>query len=167
MESLLHNKIFGFCQRKKNKLLFSKRFVPNILCPKNKKNFSENFLLQKQVLTRLVYKEKKKNKAFLYKASTFKNDKALLILFKAKFAHGQKTKQRTLAFKNKTKQQCFVFVFFRFVFSSKMKKAKNKQTRSEVFFLFVKTTMLLCKTMKHFFVSQLSKINKPMAIAFG
>jgi len=68
LENFLHNKIFGFCQRKKNKLLFSKRFVSNILCPKNKKNFSENFLLKKQVLTRLVYKKKKKNKTFLYKA---------------------------------------------------------------------------------------------------
>jgi len=68
--------------------------------------------------------------------------------------------------KTKTGKRNSAFLFCVFQ-SSKMKEAKNKQTRSEVSFLFVKTTMLLCKTMKHFFVSQLSKINKRLAIAFG
>ena len=74
--------------------------------------------------------------------------------------------------KNKTENTCFwkkktaLFCFARqrcFFFQlSKMKKSKNKQTRSQVFFLFVKTTILSCQTIKHFFVSQLSKINKPL-----
>ena len=71
LENFLHNKIFGFSARKKTSPFFLKVLcLENILCPKNKKNFSENFLLKKQVLIRLVYKTKKKRKAFIYKAST-------------------------------------------------------------------------------------------------
>ena len=161
------NIIFGFSPRKKNKPLFSKSFVSNILCPKNKKNFSENFLLKKQVLTRVVYKSEKEKEG-LYLQSFDLNDKTLLILFKAKFAYCQKQNREHLPLEKK--KAFFLFCIFQSCFFfqvSKMKEAKNKQTRSEVFFLFVKTTMLLCRTMKHFFVSQLSKINKPLAIAFG
>ena len=123
--------------------------MPNILCPKNKKNFSDNFLLSFGL-------QKRKEKQSLYLQSFDFNDKTLLILFEAKFPMAKKKKQRTLAFGKKNnafRQSCFFL---------KMRKAKNKQTRSEVFFLFVKTTILLCKTIKHFFVSQLSKINKPL-----
>jgi len=136
--------------------------VPNTLCPKNKKNFSKNFLLSFG-----LQKKEKKNKAFIYKASTSMTKLCSFCLRQS--LPMAKKKQRTLAFGKKN--SAFLFCLFRqscFFFQlSKMKKAKNKQTRSEVFFLFVKTTILLCKTMKHFFVSQLSKINKPLAIAFG
>ena len=64
LENLFHNKIFVFWQRKKISQFFQ-RFVSNILCPKNKKKFSE-----KQVLTLLVCKKKKKNKTFIYKTLT-------------------------------------------------------------------------------------------------
>ena len=121
LENFLHNKIFGFCQRKKKQAPFSKRFVSNILCPKNKKNFYENFLLKKQVLTCLVYKKKKKKKKqSLYLQSFDLNDKTLLILFCSR--------QSLLMAKNKTentlekKQRFFCFVFFRVVFSSKFSK---------------------------------------------
>ena len=77
-----------------------------------------------------------------------------------------KTKQRTLAFRKKN-SVFFCFVFFRVVLSSKFPKWKKQKTNKrgqKVFFLFVKATMLLCKTMKFFFVSQLSKINKPLQL---
>ena len=102
------------------------------------------------------HKSFRKKKLFFFHLQSFDlNDKILLILFQANFAYGQKPNRENRA---------FLFCLFQ---STKMKEAKNKQTRSEVSFLFVKTTILLCKTMKHFFVSQLSKIKKPLTIAFG
>ena len=127
---------------------------------------SWKLLVAKASVNSFGLQEKKKNKAFLYwKLRLLKMTKLCSFCFRQSLPMAKKQNREHLPLK--TKQRCFVFVFFRFVFSSKMKKAKNKQTRSEVFFLFVKTTMLLCKTMKHFFVSQLSKTNKPLAIAFG
>jgi hypothetical protein len=67
------------------------------------------------------------------------------------FRHCQK--QRALVFGKKT--YAFLFCLFQsFILFSKM------QGGPKFFFLFVKTTILLCKTIKHFFVSQLSKKSK-------
>ena len=97
-----------FCQRKKNKLLFSKRFVSNILCPKNKKNFTENFLLKKQVVTRLVYKKKKKNKTFIYKAST-QMTKLCSFCLRQTLPMAKDKTENTCLWKKKTALFCFVF----------------------------------------------------------
>ena len=138
----------------------------NLLCPKNKKNFSENFLLKKQVPTRLVYKKKKKTKPLFTKLRLKWQNSAHFV--SGKVCLWPRTQQRTLAFGKKT--ALFCFVFFRVVSSSKFPKWRKQKTSKrdqKFFFLFVKTTMLLCETIKHFLVSQLSKINKPLAIAFG
>ena len=105
---LVTQQTFRFLPRKKNKLLFSKRFVSNILCPKNKKNFSENFLLKKQVLTRLVYKKKKKKKNLCLQSFDL-NDKTLLILFKANLAYSQKQNREHLLLEKETALFCVVF----------------------------------------------------------
>ena len=57
LESLLHmyNKIFGFCQRKKNKPFFLKYALS-----KKQKELFWKLLVQKQVLIFLVYKNKRK-----------------------------------------------------------------------------------------------------------
>ena len=47
----------------------------------------------------------------------------------------------------KTKQRCFVFVFFRFVFSSKMKKAKNARS----FFSFCQDNNVVVQDNETFF----------------
>ena len=66
LEILLHKKIFGFCQRKQNKPLFSKTFVStNILCPKKKKNFSKKLLVQKASADPFSYKKMKKPPALI------------------------------------------------------------------------------------------------------
>jgi hypothetical protein len=124
-------------KEQKKQALFSKRFVSNTLF-KKQKNSSENFLLKKKMLLLLFSKRKRKMR--LYVEHFDLNGKTLLICFKAKLL---------ILFQN-----CFL------VQVSKMKEAKNKQTGSKVFFLFAKTTILLCKTIKHFFVSQLFKKNK-------
>ena len=131
LESLLHNKIFGFCQRKKNKLLFSKRFVPNILCPKNKKNFSENFLLQKQVLTRLVYKRKRKTKPFFTK----------LRLKWQSSAHFVSDKVCPWP-KNKTALFCFCLFQICFFFQNEESKKQTNEVRS--FFSFCQDNKYGC-----------------------
>ena len=97
-----------------------------------KKKLCWKLLVEKASVDSFGLQKENENKAFIYKASTFTNDKTVLILFKAKFAYGQKTKQRTLAF-GKKKKLFFVLSFW------------------ELLFLFVKMTMLLCKTIKHFF----------------
>jgi hypothetical protein len=106
-------------------------------------------LFKKKVLFLLVYEKKKKSKFFV--ESSDLNGKTLLIWF---FVYCQK--QRALAFAKK-KNRDFVLSFSEFFSLPQMKEEKNKQTRSKIFFLFVKTSILLYKTMKHFFVSQLSK----------
>ena len=156
-----HNKTFGFCQRKKSKSLFSKRFVSNILCPRNKKNFSENFFFKKQVLTLLVHKKKKKTG--LYLQSFDLNAKTLLILFEAKFAHGQKQNREHLPLKKKS---AFLFCLFQSCFflpSFKMKETKNKQTRSDVFFSFCQDNNVVVQDNKNIFLfHNCPKINKPL-----
>ena len=112
--------------------------------------------------------QNEKEKEGLYLQSFDLNDKTLLILFKAKFAYCQKQNREHLPLEKK--QRFFLFCLFQSCFSSKFPKWRKQKTNKrgqKFFFLFVKTTMLLCKTMKHFFVSQLSQINKPLAIAFG
>ena len=64
LENLLH-KIFGFCQRKKNKPLFLKDLCQYTLSKKQKELFWK-LLVQKAG----VDKKKKKNKAFIYEVST-------------------------------------------------------------------------------------------------
>ena len=118
--------------------LFSQTFVSNILCLKNKKKTFLKFLFQKQVLTFLVYKNKKKTKAFIYK--TFQNSAH----FVREFAYTTKNKTDLL------------FFLLRF----QNEATKNQTNNVTSFFSF---SMLFCKTIKHFFVSQLmSKINKPL-----
>ena len=121
--------------------------MPNILCPKNKKNFSENFLLSFGL-------QKGKEKQSLYLQSFDFNDKTLLILFKAKFAYGQKKKNREhLPLEKKTALFCFAFSGSCFFFQlSKMKKAKNKQTRSEVFFSFCQDNNTVVQDNETFFL---------------
>jgi len=75
-------------KEKKTSPFFLKDLCQIYFVQKNRKNFSENFLLKKQVLTLLVYKKKKKNR--LLSTSFGLNGKILLILFKTKFACGQK-----------------------------------------------------------------------------
>ena len=83
----------------------------------------------------LIQKMEKKNKTFVYKASTSMT-KLCSICLRQSLPMAKKKKHRTLAFEKNSafRQSCFFFQL------SKMKKAKNKQTTSEVFFLFVKTT---------------------------
>ena len=137
-----HNKTFGFCQRKKSKSLFSKRFVSNILCPRNKKNFSENFFFKKQVLTLLVHKKKKKTG--LYLQSFDLNAKTLLILFEANFAHGQKQNREHLPLKKK--KRFFVLSFSELFFSSKFQNEGNKKQTNKVrcFFFFLSRQQCCC-----------------------
>ena len=144
MENLLHNKIFGFCQRKKNKLLFSKRFVSNILCPKNKKNFSENFLLKKQVLTRLVYKKKKKNKTFIYKAST-QMTKLCSFCLRQTLPMGKNKTENTCLWKKK--QRFFVLSFSEF--QNEGSKKQTNEVRS--FFSFCQDNNVVVQDNETFF----------------
>ena len=140
-----HNKTFGFCQRKKSKSLFSKRFVSNILCPRNKKNFSENFFFKKQVLTLLVHKKKKKTGLYLQGLDL-----------------NAKT-QNTCLWKKKS---AFLFCLFQSCFflpSFKMKETKNKQTRSDVFFSFCQDNNVVVQDNKNIFLfHNCPKINKPL-----
>ena len=139
-----------FAKEKKTSPFFLKDLCQIYFVQKTKRTFL------KTSCCRLVYKKEKKNKAFIYKASTSMT-KLCSFCLRQSLPMAKKKKKtenlKTLAFGKKN--SAFLFCLFRqscFFFQlSKMKKAKNKQTRSEVFFLFVKTTILLCKTMKHFF----------------
>ena len=148
LENLLHNKIFGFSPWKKNKPLFSKSFVSNILCPKNKKNFSENFLLKKQVL--ILQNEKEKEG--LYLQSFDLNDKTLLFLFKAKFAYCQKQNREHLPLEKKT---AFFFVlsfselFFLPSFQNEGSKKQTNEVRS--FFSFCQDNNVVVQDNETFF----------------
>ena len=159
LENLLHNKIFGFCQRKKDKLFFLKDLCEIYFVQKTKRTFLKTSCWKSKCWLVWFTKRKRKTRPLFTKLRLkWQNS--------AHFVWGSlwpKTKQRTLAFGKRN--SVFLFCLFQSCFFfqvSKMNEAKNKQTRTEVFFLFVKTTRLLCKTMKHFFVSQLSKINKPL-----
>ena len=56
----LSQQSFGFCQRKKNKPLFSKRFVSNILCPKKQKELWKLLVQKASVDSFGLQKEKEK-----------------------------------------------------------------------------------------------------------
>ena len=109
LENLLHNKIFGFCQRKKDKPLFSKRFVSNILCPKTKKTFLKTSCLK--IKCWLIWFTKRKRKTGLYLQSFDLNDKTLLILFEANFAFGQKQNREHLPLEKGTALFCFLVTY--------------------------------------------------------
>ena len=163
----LHNKLFGFAKGKKTSTFFLKDLCQIYFVQKTKKTFLKTSCSKSKYWLFWFTKKKRKTRPLLTKLwLKWKNS--------AHFVWGKvclwqiKTKQRTLAFGKK--KALFCFVFFRVIFSltiffskfSKWRKQKNKQTRSEFFFLFIKTTMLLYKTIKPFFVSQLPKINKPL-----
>ena len=107
-------KIFSCCQRKKNKPFFLKGLC-QILCSKNKKNPSENFLFKKKVLPLLFYEKKKKNEALCRTLWLKWQNSAHL-----KIANCQKQNRDQLLLEQKQARLCFVF--FRVVFSSKYPK---------------------------------------------
>jgi hypothetical protein len=101
--------------------------VPNTLCPKNKKNFSKNFLL-----SFALQKKGKKNKAFIYKASTSMTKLCSFCLRQS--LPMAKKKQRTLAFRKK-KQRFFVLpfqaeLFFLPTFQNEESKKQTNEVRS-------------------------------------
>jgi len=64
LENLLHNKLFDFCQGKKTSPFSLKDLCQIYFVQKTKRTFL------KTSCCRLAYKKEKKNKAFIYKAST-------------------------------------------------------------------------------------------------
>jgi hypothetical protein len=70
-------------------------------------------------------------------------------LFQAKFAHGQKTKQRTLAFKNKTALFCFCLFQICFFFQNEESKKQTNEVRS--FFSFCQDNNVVVQDNETFF----------------
>ena len=106
---------FVLPKKKKDQAHFWLKELCQILCPKNKKNSSENFLFKKKCCFFWFTKRKRKTRLWCRKFW-------LKLQNSAHFVWGKvcllpKTKQRTLAFGRKT--SAFFFVFFRVVFSSK------------------------------------------------
>ena len=120
LENLLHNKLFDFCQGKKTSPFFLKDLCQIYFVQKTKRTFL------KTACCRLVYKKEKKNKAFVYKAST-------------------------------KKQRFQAELFFLPTFQNE----ESKKQTNEVFFSFCQDNNTVVQD------SQLSKINKPLTIAFG
>ena len=94
-----------FAKEKKTSPFFLKDLCQIYFVQKTKRIFL------KTSCCRLAHKKEKKNKAFIYKASTSMT-KLLLILFKAKFAYGQKKKTRNTCLWKK-KNSAFLFCLFR------------------------------------------------------
>ena len=164
---LLTQQNLRFLPKEKKQASFFKKICVKYTLSKKQKELFWKLLVEKASVDSFGL-QNEKEKEGLYLQSFDLNDKTLLILFKAKFAYGQKQNREHLPLEKKT--ALFCFVFFRVVCSSKFPKWRKQKTNKQsqkFFFLFVKATILLCKTMEHFFVSQLSKINKPLAIAFG
>ena len=114
--------------------------MPNKLCPKNKKNFSKNFELS-------FGSQKGKEKQSLYLQSFNFNDKTLLILFKAKFAYGQKKTENTCLWKKKQRFQAELF--FRPTFQNEQSKKQTNDVRS--FFSFCQDNMTVVRHKETFF----------------
>jgi len=94
---------------------------------------------------------KKKRKTRLWCRTFWLNCKTLLILFEAKFAYCQKQNREHLPLEENKRvffclfQSCFLFQV------TKMKEAKNKQTKSKVFFSFCQDNNLVVQDNKTFF----------------
>ena len=130
LENLLHNKIFSFCQRKKNNPFFFLKICVKYTLSKKQKVLFWKLLVQKASVNSFSCLQKEKEKQSLYLQSFDLNDKN-----SAHFVWG---KVLPVA-KNKIlkKRSAFSFCLFQsclLLQVSKMGEAKNKQTRSEVFF---------------------------------
>ena len=114
--------------------------MPNILCPKNKKNFSENFLLS------FAHKKEKKNKACIYKASTSVT-KLCSFCLRQSLPMGKKKPENTCLWK---KKQRFFVLPFQGEFPKWRKQKTNK--RGQKFFFFLSRQHDCCATQGNIFL---------------
>ena len=133
-----------YCQGKKSKPFFLNDLC-HLLCPKNKKNSSENFLFKKKVLLLLVYDKKKKSQ---WKSKALCRKFSLTLLCK-----WQNSAHLVFCLLPKTESTClwkekharFGFVFFRVLFSS------PKWRKVQSFFSFCQDNNLVMQDNKTFF----------------
>ena len=147
-----------FAKGKKTSLFFQKDLCQIYFVQKTKRTFLKTSCSKSKCWLFSLQKEKEKQDLSLQRFDL--NGKTLLILFEAKFACCQKQNREHLPLDKKLRffVLCFSELFVLPSFQNKGSKKQTNKVRS-FFFLFVKATILLCKTMEHFFVS---KINKPL-----
>ena len=147
---LVTTKSSVFAKGKKTSPFFSEKFVSNILCPKNKKNFSENFLFKKASVDSFGL-QNEKEKEGLYLQSFDLNDKTLLILFKAKLAYCQKQNREHLPLEKK--QRFFVLSFSELFFLPSFQNEGSKKQTNEVrsFFSFCQDNNVVVQDNETFF----------------
>ena len=113
----------------------------NILCPKNKKNFSKNFLLSFG-----LQKKGKKNKAFIYKASTSMT-KLCSFCLRQSLPMAKKKTENTCLWKKKQRFQAELF--FLPTFQNEESKKQTNEVRS--FFSFCQDNMTVVQHKETFF----------------
>jgi len=151
-------KAIYYCQKSKKSPFLSKicvkyfdhktkRALLKTFCSRRKSCF---FCIQKRKRTTQLYVDSIDFKKQWQKFANFVLTQTLIV-------PKNKRENTFLWEKNKRVFCCYLLQSCFLIQVTKMKEAKNKQTTSEVLFLFVKTTILLCKKTKRFFVSQLFK----------
>ena len=141
LENLLHNKLFDFCQGKKTSPFSLKDLCQIYFVQKTKRTFL------KTSCCRLAYKKEKKNKAFIYKASTSMT-KLCSFCLRQSLPEAKKKTGNTCLWKKK--QRFFVCVAELFFLQNEESKKQTNEVRS--FFFFLSRQQYCCATQGNIFL---------------